>query len=568
MDFLSFYGLIRRGQDYLERGEAASLAQHFWAVSLIAQAYVAWYPLTRIATGIAGLREGWGNLRILTILLCILIIFSLTWSIIWTGRNPTAAYFDLLTRYWQFGVGALLGLWFAGERRAVIPVALAAPLSWVGLGLILSCGVVIGVTAAFPGYAALWPVTAAALILLASHEGQHGNAGRLLAARPLASLGKYSFGIYLWHWPLYVVVLQLTGEMPSIAIGAAIIGISILLAYLSQNLADAIVAVGGRRLRPGAVALVCVAGLLGLAAVSHRGHQLLGQSHYVATLLQMPLIFGSLAEIRPGPLTARSDTPASYARGCHQVYTSADILRCDFGPADAAKVKFLVGGSHSTHWEPALKVVAEDRDWRIVSITKSDCTFASPKDEDLHTSEGYHPTCATWNQALIETILAERPDAVITLATRPIFAEGDRWDLRNISDVIGERVPMGYLEHFHTLVAAGIQVVAIRDTPWMGHDVPACVFAHRFVDPDTCGRPRSAVLDDQALSAELARIPAGVAYVDMTDAFCDDTICGVVRDGLLIYTDSHHISATYARHIGPLLADRIEAAIASADLDT
>jgi hypothetical protein len=76
------------------------------------------------------------------------------------------------------------------------------------------------------------------------------------------------------------------------------------------------------------------------------------------------------------------------------------------------------------------------------------------------------------------------------------------------------------------------------------------------------GRPRNAVLDDQSVLAELIRIPAGVAYVDMTDTVCDDSNCEVIRDGLLIYRDRHHLSATYSRHIGSVLADRIEAALA------
>jgi peptidoglycan/LPS O-acetylase OafA/YrhL len=153
--YLQNYHLIQVGQDYLARDETASLVQHFWAVALIAQAYVLWFPLMRLAGAIAHFQQRWTAPLVLTAILCILVFASLTWSIIWTRMDPSAAYFDLLTRYWQFGVGAILGLWLSGDRRMVVPTSTANALSWIGLGLVLSCGVVIGTTAAFPGYAAL-----------------------------------------------------------------------------------------------------------------------------------------------------------------------------------------------------------------------------------------------------------------------------------------------------------------------------------------------------------------------------------------------------------------------------
>lgn len=559
--YIENYYLIWRGQDYMARDEAASLAQHFWAVSLIAQAYAAWWPLTRAAEGMArGWKGGCNRLWFLTVLLSILIVLSLAWSVIWTEQNPTAAYFDLLTRYWQFGIGALLGLWLSDSRRGSIPETLATPLSWLGLSLLLSCGLVIGATAAFPGYAAIWPVAAAGLILLTSREGQRMNAGRVLALRPLARLGSYSFGIYLWHWPPYVLVLQLTGDVPSIGMGAAIISASILLAYWSQNLADRFVKAAERRLRPMVVFTVCMAGLVTLAALVFFSHQTLGKSHQMASSWIIAPFANINPGINPGPLSIRADSHRNLDPDCEQTVTSPDVWRCEYGVTDSDTVLFLVGGSHSGHWLPALKTVAVERGWLIVSITKSTCLFASPKDEELYITENLHPSCGVWNDAVIETILTERPDVVLTLATRAKFSDPIH---RGASDVIGEYVPKGYLLHFNTLASNGIQVVAIRDTPRMGHDVPACVFAHRWVDPDTCGNPRTKVLYDQALPAELAQIPVGVAYVDMSDTVCDESTCSAVRDGLLIYRDRHHLSATYARFIGPILADRIEAALTS-----
>lgn len=557
--YLENYWLIERGQDYLARDETASLAQHFWAVSLIAQAYVVWFPLTLLAALVAR-QAGADTRRVLSLILAALVGVSLAWSVVWTAREPVAAYFDLATRYWQFGVGALLGLWSHGGGRPALPRRLAVPLSWIGLGLILSCGVVIGSRLDFPGHAALWPVGGAALILLAGRVEDRANAGHLLGLRPLAALGSYAFGIYLWHWPIYAIVLERGGgAMPSLPAGVAIILAATVLAWGSLHLAARVTGWAGARLRPGVVAAGLAAGLVGLAGFATVAHALLWRPQAIALLEGSELVMGRLHGITPGPFAVRADNPETYASGCHQNMGSPEIRRCAFGPEDAAQVVFLVGGSHSAHWLPSLQAVAAARDWRIVSITKSECIFGSATDAELYASEGYHPSCGVWNRDLVEMILAERPDVVVALATRPIFARPDQ---RMTSNVVGEHVPDGYVEHFERLLDAGIGVVAIRDTPWMGRDIPNCVFARRYGDAGACGKARGEVLDDAGLPAQLARLPAGVAYVDMTDAVCEAGRCGVLREGMLIYRDRHHLSATYAAHIGPLLAERMEAALA------
>ena len=559
--YLENYWLIERGQDYLARDETASLAQHFWAVSLIAQAYVVWFPLTLLA-GLVARQAGANPRSVLSLVLVGLVAASLAWSIVWTAREPVAAYFDLTTRYWQFGIGALLGLWSHGEGRLALPRRLATPLSWIGLGLILSCGVVIGARLDFPGHAALWPVAGAALILVAGRAEDRANAGHLLGLRPLAALGAYAFGIYLWHWPIYAIVLERGGgAMPSLPAGVAIILAATILAWGSLHLAARLTAWAGARLRPGVVAAALTAGLVGLAGFATVAHALLWRPQYIAVLEGSELVMGELHGITPGPFAVRADNPVTYASGCHQNMVSPEIRRCGFGPEDAAHTVLLVGGSHSAHWLPSLQAVAEARDWRIVSITKSECIFGSATDAELYASEGYHPSCGTWNRDLVELILAERPDVVVGLATRPIFARPDQ---RMTSNVVGEHVPDGYVEHFQRLVDAGVGVVAIRDTPWMGRDIPNCVYARRYGGAEACGKARGEVLDDAGLAAQLARLPEGVAYVDMIDAVCEDDHCGVLRDGMLIYRDRHHLSATYAAHIGPLLAERMEAAMAAA----
>ena len=57
----------------------------------------------------------------------------------------------------------------------------------------------------FPGYIALVPVLSTALVILADSRGRT-SVLPLLSLRPVRFLGDISYSVYLWHWPLIVLV--------------------------------------------------------------------------------------------------------------------------------------------------------------------------------------------------------------------------------------------------------------------------------------------------------------------------------------------------------------------------
>ena len=204
--------------------------QHFWALSLQGQIYVAW-PL--LLAGAAQLARRSGRSARSGVLALALSVFtlSLAYSVVTTAARQPFAYFDTLARCWEFALGATVASLGA---RAALPSRWRATAGWIGLAAILSCGILLPVARAFPGYAALWPTIAGVLILLAAPEPSRWGADRLLAARPLAALGDASYSIYLWHWPIFVFYRVLSGETTAgVVDGVAIISISIALALLT-----------------------------------------------------------------------------------------------------------------------------------------------------------------------------------------------------------------------------------------------------------------------------------------------------------------------------------------------
>jgi len=175
--YIENWWLIQRGQDYLARSEALSFTQHFWAISLIGQSYFVWPLILSLSNGISR-KVAQDPRAMLVRLVLALSLLSFAWSVYATANSPASAYFDFLARFWEFGAGVLLGLLRSDERMQGTQ---AAALSWAGVLLLLGCGFLIGTRLDFPGYASLWPVTAAILIIRYGRPSDQANPSRLLA---------------------------------------------------------------------------------------------------------------------------------------------------------------------------------------------------------------------------------------------------------------------------------------------------------------------------------------------------------------------------------------------------
>lgn len=539
--------LISRGQDYLARSEALTLVQHFWAVALIGQTYFAWPFVLRLAR-FGARRLGAEPRQALMTLVALLSLVSLSWSLYFTNVAPTTAYFDFFSRFWEFGSGVLLGL-------HAIPSAIGrtrqALLSWLGLGLLIGCGFLIGSTQAFPGYAALWPVSAALLLIHYGRPQDRWNASWLLSRPWLAGFGAISFSVYLWHWPLFVVYDSASGDdQVSLLAGLALLLATLACALLSKQIVDwffSLRRVSSHRMLVATGFLSLLVAIASTSEFARREIVAKGETWDARDLRKANFI-------APGPFSVRDDNAPVYESGCHQNGVASKVKSCSFGKSDADKTIVVVGGSHSVQWLPALLLHAEKEGWKIVSMTKSGCLFADPVDQELFAT--MHPSCASWNKDAIEQIVALAPDLVITLATRQTDVDDERIEF----------VPAGYTARFDQLGAHGIRVLALRDNPWMTKDVPVCVYSPIVDNKNQCGDERDEVLDDLTYGEARRKIPQHVHVADMSAHFCDAEQCWAVKDNVVIYRDSNHITATYAERISPALRDIVRSAAAGLPL--
>ncbi|MBB5996915.1 acyltransferase family protein [Streptomonospora salina] len=554
--YVENWHLALNAVDYTAQNSAAGPLQHFWSLSVQGQAYLLW-PALVAAAALAANRLGVGLRRAVPVALAPVFAGSLAYSVHITAADQPWAYFDTGARLWELALGGLLALL---PPAPGVPGRVRAVLGWVGLSALVLCGALMDVSALFPGYTALWPTTAAALVVLGGGSERWWGADRLLSWRPLTRLGDLAYALYLWHWPVLVFYLQATGrEAAGLLGGCLVLAVSVLLAAATT----ALVRDGLARLQRGprgrlsslgaaaaALLLVAAASSAWSARLTQEREERREQAESVtdegrypgAQVLADPRLAETTprAPVLPAPADAKADQNIDFENGCHVGLDEAEPVVCEYGPDSAEHTVALVGASRSAHWFAALWEAAQANGWRVVTLTKSGCQFST----DPPTLDGEpFAECVEWREGAMAELDRRRPDAVLTSSTRALPSD--------------ETVHPGFIERWQQLDAMGIDVVGIRDLPRIDYEGAACVEANGRAG---CASPESYSHAETDPARSRSDIPANVELIDLTDYVCPDGRCPAVVGNVLVFWDHSHLTATYSRTLAPILGERVRAA--------
>jgi peptidoglycan/LPS O-acetylase OafA/YrhL len=119
-----------------------------------------------------------------------------------TFRNRDLAFYMPYTRAWELLSGSLLALGMLPlPKSRLVREALTA----LSILLIAICALLYKATTPFPGIAALLPCAAGVILIMVGEQGRT-SLNAFLSWRPIAFIGMTSYSLYLWHWPLVVMV--------------------------------------------------------------------------------------------------------------------------------------------------------------------------------------------------------------------------------------------------------------------------------------------------------------------------------------------------------------------------
>ncbi|WP_326951982.1 acyltransferase family protein [Amycolatopsis sp. NBC_01286] len=540
--------------DYFAQHNTASVVQHYWSLSIQGQFYVVW-PLLVAVVAFAAVRLRRSLRATLAGTLAALFAVSLAYSVHLTTANQPLAYFHSLTRVWEFALGGLLAL---GIDAIVLPRWSRVLAGWLGVAGLVVCGIVLDVGSVFPGYAALWPTVAAALVILAGATGSRAGADRILASRPFEYLGNLSYSLYLWHWPvlLFYLVARHREEVGLLG-GAFVIAVSVGLAALTYHFVESPVrasAIGTRTpwgaYRFGVAALLpvlLIAGTWQVVSTKKADFTIaLDDDEHPGALARAPepKRAAPSATVVPPMIAVPNDWGGIADADCVKSRLDAELEMCTSRTTGTpAKRIVAVGDSHIQQYLAALKPLAQQHNYQITFMLKGACPFSTTAD-----AMPGDPGCLAWNAAAQREIVAMRPDAVFTLSTR------------DVRPGLTEQTPQGFVDQWKNLGQAGIPVVAVRDNPRLGFSPPACVEAKGIKSPD-CGVSRAQLLAPSPPYEKLADVPSNVSFLDFSDYFCGRALCRPVVGNVLVYMDDNHVTASFMTTLSPIVDKAMTAAL-------
>ncbi|MBZ9999992.1 MULTISPECIES: acyltransferase family protein [unclassified Mesorhizobium] len=524
--------LIRWSFDYFASDAANNPFIHFWSLSVEEQFYLAWPALLVLA---AWLRPG-RRAAIVVIGVTGLVSFvACAWL---TSVSPPWAFYFSPLRAWEFAAGGLATMVPANFLQ--YHPRLRAAQGWLGLALIVPAYLLLDEALPFPGLLALLPVVGTVLLLVGG-AGERQTGGKLaagptavLSLPPMQWIGRLSYSLYLWHWPVIVYAGMVTAELSGLD-RFACLALTLMLSIFTYHVIENPVRRNGWLMASAARALVPAALLTGAGVVAAYAnakfavHELDPEQRVIAQ-----------SAARPSTARARG--------GCVLDFETVTPKPCVFGAKDVKGTIALFGDSHADHWSTPLIEAAEKRDYRVVTWLKSSCRASRLSTWSSKLKRDY-AECDQWREQSIKEILALRPALVVIseialTSSRKMAAGKDEPDSQDAEWKAGLRSTL------ETFSKAGLKVAFIRDVPFNDEQVDTCVARAlwRGDAPSLCDQTRAYAANDAmaAVERDVVRSIPNARYVDMTDQFCNQTTCHVFIGGKIAFRDRHHLATAFA----------------------
>ncbi len=551
---LSNFVLAASGRDYFAPTTDFNPYTHTWSLAVEEQFYLL-FPLLFLAWTRGGRGRTWS-----TALVAGALIASLGWGWWQSRTNPLEAYFLTPSRFWELAAGVLL---YQGLSRLPEPTAWSGPARFVrgaigasSLFAVLAA-FAMAVPARFPVPGVLPAVIGTLGVIWSLHhhpelKGLH----RLLGSRPLVFIGKISYSLYLWHWPVFVL-FRWTCGLDDLPTRAAAVVLAFALALASWRFVENPVRYGTHLARLPHRAVI--AGSLLLVALAGWGADVIADNQHrlsLSTVSRNPDVW------YPNVAPADAEDPGcnaeperhTVAGGRMFVYSPKGCVRS--GPVSPSSI-YVIGDSHAMAYEGLLKQYAVHRATRIYAYTNGGCPFISLQPwRDLDDARCRHYT----DTALGDLRARLKPGDVLFLPSLRLPRFSDQWiyfgEEQAERQMFGSRADAGRQRSVAFAVATlrdiaqrGVHIVfegpkpifkapPFRCADWFNRGNPIC--APGFSVPrsllDAFRRP---VL--QSLTSIGEQVP-GVGVWDPYPILCPDDECHAWRDGQPLFLDGDHIS--------------------------
>lgn len=473
---------------YFDDGAITKPLLHLWSLGIEEQFYLAWPFIITV-----GYRSG---VKLIWLVAAIAAV-SFVSNVLFIGNHPSAVFYLPFSRAWELLIGAILALAPKSPQRPLFGRVYSAS------GALMLFIAITGYNqdTIFPGWAAALPTTGAALIIIG---GPSNGIGQFLSNRAMTTVGRISYPLYLWHWPLLSFASIVNGGTPGTPIVCLLVLTSVVLAALTYLLVERPAQAAIRKV-PRA-ALVPVLAIVGLGGMSWFVFGQDGMSY-------RPAVIQAEAQARQigGALWAYGENDI-----CRETYPSGWELFCVQSRRGSPTV-MLVGNSYANHLYPG--AVAAFPEETILNIGTCD-----PAEIGTDTTD-----CK-----LQDEIIAASPRLkLVILSSDWRWAESEAY-----STALRKRIEW--------MTGRGVAVAVFGPKLSLPFHVRECIARPFRPIAVTCDFPADEIQRRQFI-AEQSLIKAigahrHTSFFDQNPLFCDSVRCSVLRDGVPLLRDSGHYS--------------------------
>ncbi|WP_232077430.1 acyltransferase family protein [Mycolicibacterium aichiense] len=572
--FASNFRFEAVGADYFQSARPPSPIQHYWSLSIEEQFYFVWPLLLVVVFAVTRpLRQRhmrrareWGMLAVMGLI----VAASFGWAMYLSATDPNAAYFSTFARIWELGMGALVAI--AGPWLERIPSPTRPALAYAGLAGVVASLFLINPAVQFPAPWAALPVLSTAVVVAAFHGAPVPRVMAPLTNRVVQYFGDTSYTLYLWHWPVIVLLVALLPKgvtFYTIAVVVSLALTAVTYRFYENPIRKSRWLLKTRRSGRRKALDPSAWGLVGFAAASavvvtiatiqldHPAPNVASNTPQAVLTPKADPCFGSAAMITPGcPLRnteyALSPSIDDFAKdipgelGCYRNKTDpVEVKTCSFGYVgpDATQIA-LVGDSHARALLPALWPLLDKNKWHLTTYLGVDCVLAD------------QPDGCDWLIPNIQAqLVAHRYNMVITTNLN-----------RESSVTAGD-----YERAWAPIMAAGSRIVVVLDNPAASEESLACLTRVTFDADHTgdCGTPRAQAIPGADALASAAKATPGVTLVDFTKFYCNVDRCPSVIGNVIVYSDASdslknsHPTATFMQTLAQPLETAMKDVLAT-----
>ena len=562
--FLANFHFAAIGTNYLTAQQAPSPLQNFWSLAVEEQFYLV-YPAVFLA--VASLKSGVSlRVRLIAALLPIILV-SLILSAAQTATSPTAAFFSPFTRAWELALGALVAA--ATPALLRLPRSLACAMTWIGLAAIGFAAVSFTSGTQYPGTLVAVPVIGSALVIAGGMPVPSGGAEAVLRLGAFQWMGRRSYALYLWHWPILILAAEAVGKA-SLPFHQNLgwLGLAVVAAMITHTLVENPVrharSLLGRRRRSLVLGAALMATSLIVATVAldtHAVHGRIAPRIAATTKPLSPTTLAQLVAAAPSITSLPADLTPSLALvrydwggpggSCFATDHQSSVPACEFGNPAGTRTLVLYGDSHAAMWFDAINLIADLSGWKVVLLAKGNCPaldLAIQNPPDVGPPSNRFVQCDQWHRFSLARMRSVRPDLVIVTEAVHLGPGGRVYPAAVWGTATATMI--------RSLPVPAHRVVVLGNIPWHAGGGPQCLSLHP-TDVQQCSGPNGPIYVQHNMAEQRAALATGARYVDTVPWFCAAT-CTDVIGHYQPYFDPFHVTASYATALAPILAGALD----------